>query len=119
MGDVLAAVNIARLSGERVDSRTVEPTAGELAVIKQRSRREGDPDRAIDEALARRVAAGELTVAEAVAAHRGDGDESANANTDADESANANTDADGSADANASTDRDADGAEARDGEDSA
>jgi hypothetical protein len=77
MGDVLAAVNIARLEGERVDSREVEPTAGELDVIKQRSRREGDANRAIDEALARRVASGELTVEEAVERHRekvGDGE---------------------------------------------
>jgi hypothetical protein len=77
MGDVLAAVNIARLEGERVDSREVDPTAGELDVIKQRSRREGDANRAIDEALARRVASGELTVEEAVERHRekvGDGE---------------------------------------------
>jgi hypothetical protein len=70
MGDVLAAVNIARLAGERVDSRTVEPTDGELQVIKNRSRREGDANRAIDESLARRVASGELTIEEAVKAHR-------------------------------------------------
>jgi hypothetical protein len=70
MGDVLAAVNIARLDGERVDSRDVEPTEGELQVIKNRSRREGDANRAIDESLARRVAAGELTIEEAVEAHR-------------------------------------------------
>jgi hypothetical protein len=70
MGDVLAAVNIARLEGERVDSRDVEPTEGELQVIKNRSRREGDANRAIDESLARRVAAGELTIEEAVEAHR-------------------------------------------------
>jgi hypothetical protein len=70
MGDVLAAVNIARLTGERVESRTVEPTEGELQVIKNRSRREGDANRAIDESLARRVASGELTIEEAVEEHR-------------------------------------------------
>lgn len=70
MGDVLAAVNIARLDGERVDSRDVDPTDGELQVIKNRSRREGDANRAIDDSLARRVAAGELTIEEAVDAHR-------------------------------------------------
>jgi hypothetical protein len=70
MGDVLAAVNIARLEGERVDSRDVDPTEGELQVIRNRSRREGDANRAIDESLARRVAAGELTIEEAVEAHR-------------------------------------------------
>nr|WP_303645283.1 hypothetical protein [Salinirubrum litoreum] len=70
MGDVLAAVNIARLEGERVDARDVDPTDGELQVIKNRSRREGDANRAIDESLARRVASGELTIEEAVEEHR-------------------------------------------------
>ena len=75
MGDVLAAVNIARLDGERIDSRDVEPTPGELQSIKDRSRKRSAGDRTIDEALARRVAAGELTVEEALAEHR-EGDES-------------------------------------------
>jgi hypothetical protein len=70
MGDVLAAVNIARLSGEEVGSREIEPTAGELQRIKDRSRRESRDDRTIDEGLARRVAAGELSVDEALATHR-------------------------------------------------
>ena len=72
MGDVLAAVNIARLEGERVESRTIEPTAGELQRIKDRSREESETNRAIDERLARRVAAGELTIEEALAEHRED-----------------------------------------------
>jgi hypothetical protein len=70
MGDVLAAVNIARLEGERVDSRSIDPTPGELQRIKDRSREQSDTNRAIDEHLARRVAAGELTVEEALAEHR-------------------------------------------------
>jgi len=70
MGDVLAAVNIARLSGERIESRDVEPTAGELTRIKERSREQSEANRAIDEALARRVAVGELSVREALAEHR-------------------------------------------------
>jgi hypothetical protein len=70
MGDVLAAVNIARLAGERVESRTIDPTAGELQRIKDRSREESETNRAIDETLARRVAAGELTIEEALAEHR-------------------------------------------------
>jgi len=73
MGDVLAAVNIARRSGEVTDSRDVEPTPGELQRIKDRSREVSEDGRTIDEGLARRVAAGELTVGEALAAHR-DGD---------------------------------------------
>ncbi|MFB6080741.1 MAG: hypothetical protein ABEJ81_07075 [Haloferacaceae archaeon] len=69
MGDVLAAVNIARREGERIDSPTVEPTAGELQRIKDESRRRSTGDRTIDEGLARRVAAGELTVDEALEEH--------------------------------------------------
>ncbi|WP_121744704.1 hypothetical protein [Natronorubrum halophilum] len=71
MGDVLAAVNIARLEGDIVDTRTIEPTTGELQVIKDRSRERSENNRAIDEMLARRVASGELTIDEALAEHRG------------------------------------------------
>jgi hypothetical protein len=74
MGDVLAAVNIARLEGEVVEKREVEPTAGELQVIKDRSREQSAENRAIDEVLARRVAAGELSIEEALARH-GENDE--------------------------------------------
>jgi hypothetical protein len=70
MGDVLAAVNIARLEGERIDSRDIDPTAGELQRIKDRSRQVSTDDRTIDDALARRVAAGDLTVEEALDEHR-------------------------------------------------
>jgi hypothetical protein len=70
MGDVLAAVNIARLEGESVDSRDIDPTAGELQRIKDRSRELSTDDRTIDDALARRVAAGDLTVEEALSEHR-------------------------------------------------
>jgi hypothetical protein len=81
MGDVLAAVNVARRSGEVTDSREIEPTAGELQRIKNRSREASENGRTIDEALARRVAAGELTVGEALAAHRERGGDAA-ADTD-------------------------------------
>ena len=70
MGDVLAAVNIARLEGEWIDSREIDPTAGELQRIKDRSRQLSADDRSIDEGLARRVAAGDLTVEEALDEHR-------------------------------------------------
>ncbi len=79
VGDILAAVNIARAEGEAVESRDVEPTAGELQAIKDRSREHSNGDRTIDEALARRVALGELSVEEALAEHRG---RDAGANTD-------------------------------------
>ncbi|WP_266078356.1 hypothetical protein [Haladaptatus caseinilyticus] len=70
MGDVLAAVNIARLEGDVVEERDIDPTQGELGVIKRRSRERSDDNREIDEQLARRVAAGELTIEEALAEHR-------------------------------------------------
>jgi len=72
MGDVLAAANIARREGEAITSREIEPTAGELTRIKDRSREESDTNRAIDADLARRVAAGELTIEEALAEHGGE-----------------------------------------------
>ncbi|WP_254546450.1 hypothetical protein [Halomarina pelagica] len=70
MGDVLAAVNIARLSGERIEGREIEPTAGEIQVIKSRSRERSDDNRTITESLARRVARGELSLDEALDEHR-------------------------------------------------
>ena len=70
MGDVLAAANIARREGEAITSRDIEPTAGELTRIKDRSREASDTNRAIDADLARKVAAGELTIEEALAEHR-------------------------------------------------
>lgn len=73
MGDVLAAANIARLEGERVEGREIEPTAGELKVIKSRSRQQSDDNREIDEELARRVATGDLTLEEALDEHRNGG----------------------------------------------
>jgi len=71
-GDVLAAVNIARSEGEKIESREIEPTPGELQRIKERSRAESEGNRAIDAELARRVAVGELSVREALDEH-GDG----------------------------------------------
>ncbi|MFB6137959.1 MAG: hypothetical protein ABEJ42_06415 [Halobacteriaceae archaeon] len=71
MDDVLAAVNIARLEGEVIEERTVEPTAGELQVIKDRSRERSAENRAITEELARAVARGDLTVEDALEIHGG------------------------------------------------
>ena len=73
LGDVLAAVNIARRPGEPVESRVVNPTDGELQVIQTESRERSPENREIDEALARRVAAGELTIEEALKEHRNGG----------------------------------------------
>ena len=67
MADVLAAVNIARREGDRVETRDVNPTAGEIQRVKNESRERSDGEVTIGEALARRVALGELTMAEALA----------------------------------------------------
>lgn len=69
MDDVLAAVNIARLSGEPTDSVAVEPTDGEIQRVKNRSR-ERTGSETLPAALARSVALGELTLEEAIARHR-------------------------------------------------
>jgi hypothetical protein len=70
MGDVLAAVNIAHIEGEPVDSRDVEPTRGEIRVVKTRSREVSPENRELPDELARRVALGELDVEAALAEHR-------------------------------------------------
>jgi hypothetical protein len=72
MDDVLAAVNIALTEGERIESRDVEPTDGEITLIQQQSREASETGRAIDEMLARRVALGELSLSEALSRHRND-----------------------------------------------
>ena len=68
-GDVIAAINIARLEGERIETRSVQPTEGELKRIQERSRRQSEHNRTIDTDLARRVALGELTIGEALTEH--------------------------------------------------
>jgi hypothetical protein len=70
MGDVLAAVNIARLDGDPVDSREFEPTAGEIQRAKDRSREMSSDNRAIDTDLARDVARGDIDVETALESHR-------------------------------------------------
>jgi hypothetical protein len=109
MGDVLAAVNIAGIEGEVVEHREVDPTQGELDVIKTRSRDRSEHNRAIDDALARRVARGDLTIDEALAAHRGD-------HSDDDGDGDSGSDGDGDADVDASSDGDDDRDTGNDGE---
>ncbi|MDH5019579.1 hypothetical protein [Halobacterium rubrum] len=85
MGDVLAAVNIALTPGEAVEGRSVEPTEGEIEVVKARSREASEENRTITADLARRVAAGQLTLEEALAEHRADVDGSETAGDEASE----------------------------------
>jgi hypothetical protein len=75
MSDVLAAVNIARRSGERISERAIEPTPGEIQGIKDSSREQSQTNRAIPERLARRVAIGEISIEEALAEHRNELDD--------------------------------------------
>ncbi|MFP4591297.1 MAG: hypothetical protein ACLFM8_07535 [Halobacteriales archaeon] len=69
VGDVLAAVNIARREGAVVEHRDLEPSTGELTAIKARARDRSRTNRAIDGELARRVALGELSLEEALEVH--------------------------------------------------
>lgn len=85
MGDVLAAVNIAHIEGEQIDSREIEPTSGELQMIKRESRERSETGRTIDEALARRVAAGDLTIEQALAEHRGESSDDTEQTSEPDE----------------------------------
>lgn len=70
MGDVLAAVNIAQSEGERIKSREIEPTPGEIKQIQRQSRERSEVGRTIDGELARQVALGEISMAEALGRHR-------------------------------------------------
>jgi hypothetical protein len=70
IGDILAAVNIARIEGEPIESREIEPTAGEIKRIQEHSREQSAGNRTIDGELARQVALGELTIGEALDRHR-------------------------------------------------
>ncbi|MFW6448819.1 MAG: hypothetical protein ACOC0X_04685 [Halobacteriota archaeon] len=69
VGDVVAAINIARREGEPVRRRELEPSAGELTAIQARARDRSRENRAIDGELARRVALGELSLEEALEVH--------------------------------------------------
>ncbi|ESP88422.1 hypothetical protein [Candidatus Halobonum tyrrellensis] len=75
IADVLAAVNIARREGDRVETRDVEPTPGEIQRVKNESRERSDGEVTVDADLARRVALGDVTMDEALAAYdaRGEG----------------------------------------------
>jgi len=70
MGDVIAAINIARREGEVTEERHVEPTPGEIQKVKERSRQVSEDDRTLPEHLARRVAVGDVTMSAALAEHR-------------------------------------------------
>lgn len=73
--DVEAAITIAGIPGVAVDAALrVSPSNGELRHIKKQSRERSGGAITISTPLARRVALGELTLEEAVAIMKGDGD---------------------------------------------
>ncbi|MFB6254833.1 MAG: hypothetical protein ABEI06_09490 [Halobacteriaceae archaeon] len=66
LDDVLAAINIAQIEGERITDREITPTSGEIQAIKNESRRESEISQTISADLARKVAKGEITLQEAL-----------------------------------------------------
>jgi hypothetical protein len=69
--DIIAAINIARIKGEPVGKREIEPSKGEIRVIQESSRSRSEGRATIPKYLARRVARGEITLDEAIEMHKG------------------------------------------------
>ncbi len=69
--DIIAAINIARIKGEPVGHREIEPSKGEIRVIQESSRSQSEGRATIPKYLARRVARGEITLDEAIEMHKG------------------------------------------------
>lgn len=69
--DIIAAINIARIKGEPVGKREIEPSKGEIRVIQESSRSQSEGRATIPKYLARRVARGEITLDEAIEMHKG------------------------------------------------
>ncbi len=69
--DIIAAINIARIRGEPVGKREIEPSKGEIRVIQESSRSQSEGRATIPKYLARRVARGEITLDEAIEMHKG------------------------------------------------
>jgi hypothetical protein len=69
--DIIAAINIARIKGEPVGKREIEPSKGEIRVIQESSRSVSEGRATIPKYLARRVARGEITLDEAIEMHKG------------------------------------------------
>ena len=68
--DIIAAINIARIKGEPVGKREIEPSKGEIRVIQETSRSQSEGRATIPKFLARQVARGEITLDEAMELHR-------------------------------------------------
>ncbi|MCL7415006.1 MAG: hypothetical protein M8349_02950 [ANME-2 cluster archaeon] len=69
ISDIIAAINIARLTGTQVGILDLEPSLGELKRIQEHSREHSNGKASISRELARKVAKGELTMEEAIQMH--------------------------------------------------
>lgn len=70
VSDIIAAINIAWLTGTVVGKQEVEPSMGEIKRIQEYSREHSNGKASIPRNLARRVAKGELTMDEAIEMHQ-------------------------------------------------
>ncbi|NIA02989.1 MAG: hypothetical protein GWP12_00400, partial [Nitrospirae bacterium] len=70
VSDIIAAINIAKLSGTVVGKQEVEPSMGEIKRVQEHSREYSNGKASIPRNLARKVAKGELTIAEAIEIHQ-------------------------------------------------
>ncbi|MBE0524698.1 MAG: hypothetical protein IBX40_10250 [Methanosarcinales archaeon] len=70
VSDIIAAINIAKLTGIVVGKQEVEPSMGEIKRIQEYSREHSNGKASIPRDLARKVAKGELTIEEAIEIHQ-------------------------------------------------
>lgn len=72
ISDIIAAVNIANISGKTVGKQHIEPSVGEVRIVQEHSREHSNGRVTIPRRLARKVAKGELSLDEAIEKHTGD-----------------------------------------------
>lgn len=70
VSDIIAAINIAKLTGTVVGKQEVEPSMGEIKRIQEYSREHSNGKASIPRNLARKVAKGEITIEEAIEIHQ-------------------------------------------------
>ncbi len=71
ISDIIAAINIAGIQGEKVGKQFIEPSHGEVRVVQEHSREYSNGRMTIPRLLARAVAKGEMTLDEAMEIHNG------------------------------------------------
>ena len=70
VSDIIAAINIAKLTGTVVGKQEVKPSMGEIKRIQEYTREHSNGKASIPRDLARKVAKGELTIEEAIEIHQ-------------------------------------------------